>query len=378
MPCRVNKAALVVFLSPISSFRSVGDSRRRSTSMGVAVQDDDWRLGHRPGLDGLRGIAIGLVLLLHWWPDIFPGGDTGVDLFFVLSGFLITRLLVEEIWRDGTVYLRRFYVRRFRRLMPASTLLVLACIATPGAIWVVLYSANWARIGGVLRGGPLEHTWSLAIEEQFYLVWPPLLLALVRLARPWIFVILLAMLVALHRVSLPPEDWLHAVAGTDTRADALLIGGAMALAMRHLENIRNRSHLALAVIPGFVLVLFGEFGLAGWGFTLTALGWAVVVLWSLDTSGWITSRPLRRLGELSYSLYLWHYPVTWLLRDGDLHNTTPIGTGLAIIGSFAAAYLSYRFVEQRFRGQRLTPAVETPQQGPPFPGPRRTMRSDNS
>ena len=102
--------------------------------MGVALKDDDWRLGHRPGLDGLRGIAILLVLLLHWWPDTFPGGDTGVDLFFVLSGFLITRLLIEEIWRRGRIDFRRSYARRFRRLMSASSLLVLVCAASPARI----------------------------------------------------------------------------------------------------------------------------------------------------------------------------------------------------------------------------------------------------
>lgn len=329
--------------------------------MELAYADDEWRLGHRPGLDGLRGIAIGLVLLLHWWPDVFPGGDTGVDLFFVLSGFLITRLLVEEAWTTGTIDLRDFYRRRFRRLMPASTALIACCALTPGAIWVALYSANWARIGGVLRGGPLEHTWSLAIEEQFYLVWPVLVLGLVRLRRPWLAVSLLAGLSAMRRLSLPSAEWLHAVAGTDARADGLLIGCALAMSVHLWRNSTVGVPLALATVPGFVVVVMDGMPLAGWGFTLTALGWAAVVRWGVDAEGWIAARPLVVLGRLSYSLYLWHYPITWLIRDGNMHASSTAGTCLAIALSFAAACASYFGIELRLRsGPRQRSPLDQP------------------
>jgi peptidoglycan/LPS O-acetylase OafA/YrhL len=319
------------------------------------VVDDGWRLGHRPGLDGLRGIAVLLVLALHWWPAMFPGGNTGVSLFFVLSGFLITRLLIEEVWRDGAVDFRAFYVRRLRRLMPASLALTLLFIATPGAVWVLLYSANWARVDGVLVGGPLEHTWSLAVEEQFYLLWPAVLVGVVlRFGRmAWAATAALAFVVALHRVDLHDSaEAVRLTVGTDTRLDALLIGCAAALAMSALARVGQRTWMigAAVVAPLFALLVMDLPDMGGWGFTLEAVGWCVVVLWAVGTgSAWISTPTLRWFGRLSYSLYLWHYPVTWALRDGDMHATEWWSTALAIPLSIGAAWLSYRFVESRFR-----------------------------
>ena len=301
-----------------------------------------WTLGHRRGLDGLRGVAIALVLLLHWWPSAFPGGDTGVDLFFVLSGFLITRLLIEERRRTGRVSLRGFYTRRARRLFPALAVVVTACAGSPGVWWVVGYAANWGRINGAIVGGPLEHTWSLAIEEQFYLVWPLMFLALAKLRRPALLVGLAVAALALHRAGMD-ADWLRLTAGTDSRADGLLVGCVGAFVVNHAPRVGRIA--PLVVVPlGWVVLTAPD--LTRFGFTFVAGGWLVVLAWVLDRD---SVAPLRWLGERSYSLYLWHYPITWALRDGDMHSGGVVATGLAIAGSFAAATASYELVEKRFR-----------------------------
>lgn len=294
-----------------------------------------------------------LVLLLHWWPSTFPGGDSGVDLFFVLSGFLITRLIVEEVWTSGAFDVRAFYARRFRRLMPASTLLVLSCIGSAGAGWVLLYSANWARIDGVLDGGPLEHTWSLAIEEQFYIVWPTVLVAVVLRCRwPAIPILCSVAIVVFHRLSLADGGWMRVTAGTDTRLDAMLVGAAVAVSITVLLRQRIWPAMAAVITPVLLVIVLLAPDLTGLGFTAVAFAWAIVVVWAVESNGWISVRPLRWCGRLSYSLYLWHYPVTWLLRDGDLRNTTLTTTAIAIPTSFAAAILSNKFVEDRFRRAR--------------------------
>lgn len=307
-----------------------------------------WRLGHRPTLDGLRGVAIALVLALHWWPADVPGGDTGVDLFFVLSGFLITRLLIEEHHRHGRIDVAAFYTRRARRLFPALAVLVAVGAASSGVLWVLLYAANVGRMNGALLGGPLEHTWSLAIEEQFYLVWPAAMVLLLRARRPALFIALGVVLVALHRVQLD-ADWLRLTAGTDTRADALLLGALVAFTVGRLATYRWAAPAA-AVAPLLFLVVVQAPDLTRWGYTLVAGLWAIVLLWALQAPGsWLAAGPLRTLGRLSYSLYLWHYPVTWALRDGNMHNTSAGTTAAAIVLSAAAAAVSYHLVECRFR-----------------------------
>lgn len=304
------------------------------------------RLGYRPGLDGVRGFAVVLVLALHWWPTSFPGGFIGVDLFFVLSGFLITTLLIDENARTGTVSLKRFYERRARRLFPALSVLLAVCVTLPSA-WMALYLANWARIDGHLIGGPLEHTWSLAIEEQFYLVWPLVFLALRRSSRAPLFVALAIVAVMFHRLTVDPT-W--AVNGFDARADGLLIG-CLAAYLRP----------ALGEWRGWRLVALGSAGLLAWwtmigidpvrfGYTLVALACVPLLYAGAQvTAGPLTSAPMRRLGVLSYSLYLWHYPVTWWLRGGDMHNSSAATTALAVGLSAVVAVASWRFVEMPLR-----------------------------
>ena len=312
------------------------------------ARGDTWKLGHRPGLDGLRGIAIALVLLLHWWPARFPGGSIGVDLFFVLSGFLITRLLIEEYTATGRLDLGHFYLRRARRLFPALAVLVVVCATAPGVGWVVLYASNWGRIAGATVHGPLEHTWSLAIEEQFYLCWPLLFLVVMRLRRPLLLVSVLTFVIALHRFEMN-ANWGRLANGTDVRADSLLIGCLVAFAAPMLCRRRWVLPAAITAVPLAMSVLHEQV-LTGWGYTVLALGWAVVLLWAVSSTGWITVAPLRLLGRLSYSAYLWHYPITLTLRGGNMHHTTAGTTLAAIALTGAASWASYRWIEAPFRG----------------------------
>src|SRR3954471_15007810 len=215
-----------------------------------------YRLGYVPGLDGLRGIAVIAVLLFHGGVTWARGGFLGVDMFFVLSGFLITSLLLDERWKTGTVKLSRFWARRARRLLPALLALLAAMAAY--ATWVPMdsplpslrrdvlatlaYVSNWHFI---LDGGsyfarnappsPLRHTWSLAIEEQFYLLWPLIFIAVARgrarLAKLGTFIgvgiaaSIAAMLLLYH----PGTDASRVYYGTDTRVHVILIGCGLAV-----------------------------------------------------------------------------------------------------------------------------------------------------
>src|SRR4030042_5470516 len=203
------------------------------------------KLGYRPELDGLRGISILLVYIHHLYSPLMPGGFFGVDVFFVLSGFLITSLLVQEWGRKGSISLKDFYIRRALRLMPALLLLILitggfalilldkkGAIETYQGIWLTLaYASNWfIAFGYFTANNPLGITWSLAIEEQFYLTWPiSLSLALrIKLGRRWIICVLAfaVMIIPLHRRLLIEQgaNIFRLYYSSDTRADALLVG----------------------------------------------------------------------------------------------------------------------------------------------------------
>lgn len=328
-----------------------------SGETGAAVH----KLGHRPELDGLRGVAVALVLGIHWWPTWFPGGRIGVDLFFVLSGFLITTLMLED---GGRFSLTRFYERRARRLLPAVAVLLAVFWWADGAHWVALYAGNWARSAGDLSPY-LGHTWSLAIEEQFYLAWPLVFLALRTCRRHVAAIALVAFAVGVgaHRVSMVTDyDSLRLVNGTDMRLDGLAFGCAIAFGWPWLRRLRLETP-ALVALGYLGWVVLADASLIRWGYTLVSAAWAVVLLAVLNGAGHqvLRARGLVWLGVLSYSIYLWHFPITAWLRGGSLYNTAPGTTVLAVVLSFAAAVASYRLVEQRFRsrGARDKDAQET-------------------
>jgi peptidoglycan/LPS O-acetylase OafA/YrhL len=322
------------------------------------------RLGYIPALDGLRGVAIALVIARHvGW---LGGGFLGVDIFFVLSGFLITTLLLEEWGRDRAVSLSAFYWRRARRLLPA----VLALLAILGAIAAYcasiglavaltltsiaatfFYAANiWIATGHGLIG-PLVPMWSLAQEEQFYVLWPPLLVLLLhrgvsarRLASG---LALAAVAVMLWRAHLGPGA--RSYYAPDTRSDPLLIGCLLAVLRHHLPRIPILvAALAGAALTVDVALASTSGGFANMlGYPLAGISTAVLIAAALQDSPvtrLLQFRPLILLGVISYGLYVWQGFVFANLRGLP---------GIAV--ALLVALFSYRYIEQPFRRRRAAP-----------------------
>ncbi len=343
------------------------------------------RLGWRPGLDGLRGYAVLAVMGFHFFQDDFqgsrfwfPGGSIGVDVFFVLSGFLITRLLLQELWTTGSVDLRRFYVRRCLRLLPAFLVMLVGfslvvvlfhdhAFTGPRAgpllldnmFYVLTYSLNWLAAVGGERVWGIGHLWSLAVEEQFYLLWPPALLLIWRFGRwPAAFLGIGAAL-AVASASMPL--WVHRADhlyfGTDARTHQLLAGAF--LAHLHISGrfdqrtagqllFRVALGVSAAVLVG--IVLFNgdrNWYLGGGGLVLVTVAATVVVGGAVYSEGrwWsilVTNRPIVHVGKRSYALYLWHYPVA--LWWDQLALEAPVIGPLVV--SLLLAEISFRLVER--------------------------------
>lgn len=318
------------------------------------------RFAHRPALDGVRAFAVAAVLVYHGGVAAVPGGFLGVDAFFVLSGFLITSLLLEEHARTGRVSLRAFYARRARRLLPAlGAVLVFAATVYVGfgaslrqLVPVVFYVANWPRAAGH-EIGLMNHTWSLAIEEQFYIVWPLVLIVGLRWARRWLLAATVA--AAAGSVALRflladggvREDrvWF----GTDTNAFALLAGCALALWMANRRTGQNRTGIATAA--GAVLVAAGAWSsTTGYTFVvpLVAAAAGVIMIAALCQSGPVGvfgAGWLRYAGRRSYAWYLWHVPLLIVLRLAfDVDSAT---AGVAtLVSTVILGELSWRLVER--------------------------------
>lgn len=362
------------------------------------------RLGHRPVLDGLRGIAIFLVMLTH--TDVLPNGYVGVDLFFALSGFLITTLLYEEWDRSGGISLRRFYGRRARRLLPALGLLIvialavdLACYQMTGwpfawkALSSLLFVNNWlAATGHANDLGSLNPTWSLAQEEQFYLAWPLVLVVLLRhRVRPHRVAVLLLVAIALLMAAAPTGSGqgYSSYYSPAARAAELLFGCLGAVTWRHrLLRIPRRVKLRLPVgllaalshrrlwrgaatcVLGYLfVVLLFDSQLSTEQVYLTACLLAVPLIINLvGTPGSLIARaiacpPLRFLGRISYALYLFH-----LLTRNVVYHYMPNGSLylnalLTIAISVALAAASWKIVESRVlaRGRRAKAPARTRQ-----------------
>ena len=326
------------------------------------------RLGHRPELDGIRGVAVLAVAAFHTGLRVLPGGWLGVDLFFVLSGFLITSLLLEERSATNRIEYRDFYVRRALRLLPALAVLlavladaVVIGIATRSDVrdvpWVLGFATNWAYAGG-RAFGPLTHLWSLAVEEQFYLLWPIVLVGLLRYVpsprRQLSVVVGVAATIALTRSALYAIDVMsarRAYFGGDVRADALLLGCALAIAHREgwLEQIATRVRAllwpAVALLAVVAIAPASPFG--GIGPLLFApvdVAAAVVVAAVVITPRSfpiLRWRPLTYVGMLSYAFYLWHVPVMLVLGFSPVLKLL-----VAIPLSLAAAAVSRHLVER--------------------------------
>jgi peptidoglycan/LPS O-acetylase OafA/YrhL len=346
-----------------------------------------FHLGHRPWLDGVRGVAVLLVLAFHF--RFLTGGCFGVDVFFVLSGFLITTLLASEWQRRGAISLPRFYLRRLLRLFPALAAL-LACgyvftaMYRPAEepqyrremLYAALYLSNFQSLHH-LTFSSLGHTWSLAVEEQFYLIWPLVLVLLLRSRvspRTLVWIVAAGVVAsAVHRNVLfyfrPPQGPLRNPAimrlytGLDTRADALLMGclaGLLATWNLLPKSLLFRRLLGVAAAASTAGLAFAFtqscMDRNAWyygGFTLLALAVAIIITQLLaNRSGAATkilsSFPLTVLGRLSYGLYLYHIPVVEWLGLREMGWKAPGETATAVGVTFAAAVLSYYLVERPF------------------------------
>ncbi len=337
-----------------------------------------FRLGHRRSLDGVRGLAVLAVLAVHTnhlgGARLLPGGSLGVDIFFVLSGFLITGLLIEEWSRSGTISLLDFYRRRALRLVPALALmlLTLACVsplllspaeaeqtvrAIPAAF---LYTTDFViSLNGQAALGALRHTWSLAVEEQFYLLWPPLLLFALRARLSGRAVLLLtlalALAVALHRALLwqGGAPVTRTYYGGDTRADSLLLGCAAAMALYwNLTPSVSRGAAGAAAVGLALLLLCTDYATSAMhlgGFSLAAVAAALVIIRvvaapSALTRALLEAGPLVWAGRVSYGLYLWHYPVFKAVAHWDAPR--PLQLAAAVALTFAVTAASFYLVER--------------------------------
>jgi peptidoglycan/LPS O-acetylase OafA/YrhL len=351
-------------------------------------------LRHIPALDGLRGAAVTGVLLFH--AGYLTGGYLGVDLFFVLSGFLITSLLLAEWQGSGRIRLGTFWARRARRLLPAlfgvlvGVAFYAAVFAAPSerqqirgdGLATLAYVANWRTIFAgtsywtqFTAPSPLAHTWSLAIEEQFYLVWPLLIFGLLSWRRGSARAVTLTS-VSLAAVSaawmafkyVPDTDPSRVYLGTDTRASSVLVGAALAAFLIWKGPISGRRSGLVAEAAGWFAVaglavawatVGGQTnGLYKGGLLLCSLAVvAVIASVSRPTPGLLAKAlsfaPLRALGVISYGVYLWHWPVYVLLSADRTHVGGLALLGLRIACTLGAALLSFYFIEKPFRDGAL-------------------------
>ena len=333
-----------------------------------AIRPNGSGLPWNASLTGLRGVAILVVVAFHLGLPVAEGGPVGVTVFFVLSGYLITRLLRAEHDATGTVDLRRFAIRRARRLLPALlvavavTSLIAAAAghhsASRDGLVTLTYVANWARAAGDGMG-LWNHAWSLSIEEQFYLVWPLVFVLLsmrVRLTSDATVVVLVAgaAVSAVLRVALTSAGLEErAYFGSDTRAEALLLGCALGLAVAGRPSLSVPAWLGpvgLGVVLFLAVVPTRTFLWPGALYSVTAVASCALLVGLEQSRGrtlGLAGRPLVWLGQRSYSLYLWHVPVILLI--GPMLPASGIRIAIVATVSIGLAAVSYAYVEAPFR-----------------------------
>jgi peptidoglycan/LPS O-acetylase OafA/YrhL len=349
---------------------------------------------HLTGLDGLRAVAVTVVVLFHLTPGGLPGGYIGVDIFFVISGFLITSLLLSEHRTTGRIALSQFWARRARRLLPALALVVLVCSTTAwligGDVLVSIgrqllgaatFSYNWISIAAGSTyfdaGTPelFRNLWSLAVEEQFYLIWPLVVLALLLLKKkrwmaPIVAAIAVASSVAMVALALAAADPTRLYYGTDTHAFGLAIGATLAIVGVPASPGRVvRSVLPAVGAVAVACLLWLSWSLAEGtpfvfkgGLIAVAVLSGIAVYGSVFPGSWLgralDTAALQWVGQRSYGIYLWHWPV-FVLLSAALPDWTRGGPAwglgaVALVLTVGAAIVSYRWIEQpvRRRGYR--------------------------
>ena len=360
------------------------------------------RLRQVKGLDGLRGLAVIAVVLYHFFPSLLPGGYLGVDLFFVLSGFLITSLLVREFRTSGTISLKDFWVRRFRRILPAAVSVLVMCTAL--VAWIggdlavglrqqflgtLFFVNNWTQIAtsqSYFADNEIQvfaHYWSLAVEEQFYVIWPLLITGVFLISRrkprrlPILVAAVLAIgsAVAMALLYVPGEDPTRVYYGTDTHAFGLLTGAVLSLLMTSTKSDPQAdSWAATGKAESRIAGIIGTLALIGYGaqlflmpddaeityrgglFLTSVLG--VLMVWGVvreygPMTPLFRTKVMRWFGQRSFSLYLWHWPVIMMLKalfEGNQNSDKSWILGLVAVPiSLLLSEISYQFIENPFR-----------------------------
>ena len=334
---------------------------------------------YRPDVDGLRAVAVLAVLAYHAFPSLAPGGFAGVDVFFVISGYLITGIIVDDLERGRFTY-ANFYWRRIRRIFPALILVLVSCLALG---WLVLLPDEYAQLGKHVAAGaafvsnialwreagyfdsaaelkPLLHLWSLGVEEQYYLVWP-LLLLLFRRHMGW-------MIFGFGAASFALNIWMvdtHPTAAfylPFTRFWELLVGSYLAFSLKKNNSLENpKAILGLILIAAGFVLLRPDRSFPGWWALLPVLGAALLV--RAGPQAWINRNVLGHpamvsVGLISYPLYLWHWPLLTyarIVQGGEPSAALKIGL---LASSMVLAWLTYQLVEKPIRFSKISkPAV---------------------
>ncbi|MGG4146895.1 acyltransferase family protein [Paenibacillus algorifonticola] len=368
------------------------NSRQSQGHMARNADEQSGNKTYRAGLDGIRAIAVIAVIVYHLHPGWMPGGLLGVGIFFVLSGYLITSILMHELEQHGKIDLKAFWIRRAKRLLPGMLFMIAVTGAAtllfsyphwspfltdlPGVLlyvsnwWLILHNVSYFESFG--PASPLGHLWSLAVEEQFYLVWPLMLLAGLRFLKRrralLLGILALALLSAAAMAWLyqPDGDPSRVYYGTDTRMFGLLIGAALALIWpfhKLKPRVSSEAKLTLDITGGAALLIsllafwytneYQPFLYLGGMLLLSFVSMLLIMTAAHPASriGRLLSiPPLRFIGVRSYGLYLWHYPVVILTSPAvDTGEVSVMHLSLQVVLMLVLATVSYKYVEQPLR-----------------------------
>jgi peptidoglycan/LPS O-acetylase OafA/YrhL len=376
---RLTKASLAARSDSVEN-QVIPDTNREHSFDDLARRDQPAQ--YFPAIDGVRGIMAISIILVHVNRAWFPGAPTVMDIFFVISGFLITLLLLKNIQRQGHIELKKFWVRRIKRLYPlliivVGTYLLLGSllIDQPAQLYVdgvqtLLYVSNWTKLYDYIYPSYFGHSWSLSVEEQFYLLWPLGLSLMLRwrISRKWVITLCLLLIGITitwrsHLIDMA-VPWSRIYYASDTRVDAFLLGGILAMTwQRWHTSWYQKRWLNVASQACFVLLVVTVMVWDPWqvqyfvwhqsAIILLSCGTIIALASPLDSplKSLLSLPPLRQLGLMCYGIYLWHWPMIWLLLVR--FHLRPLAILCVVLPTtLALAYLTYRYVEAPILSRR--------------------------